>query len=98
MSPSDIFILFFFVGVAVKTLFDSFKFWDYQDQLAILDAKEADLKSKIRMQKANKKAISVTRTPNRCVPNTRFNSRPVTSCHHDALCDKVPDKRIKKVA
>ncbi|MCQ2515253.1 MAG: hypothetical protein MJ094_00130 [Saccharofermentans sp.] len=97
MSPIDMCILFFFVGVSFKTLFDSFKFWEYSDELAILEAREAQLKARIRMNEVNKKAVRVTRTPNR--PNSSVNSRPATRCRTEVLRgNRVPDRRIRKAA
>ncbi len=97
MSPIDIFMLLFFVGVSVKAIFDSFKFWEYSDELAILNAREAQLKAKIRMNEVNKKAVRVTRTPNRS--NIRVNSRPATHCRTEVLRgNRVPDRRIRKAA
>jgi len=99
MSPLDIFFLFFFVTVAFKALFESFKFWEYSDELAILEAREAKIKANIRMNNVNKTAVRVTRTPNRPVPNNRVNSRPATHCRTIVLRDgRVADKRIKKAA
>lgn len=99
MSPVDMCIVFFFFGVAIKALFDSFKFWEYSDELAILEARESQLRSNVRMNNANKKAVRVTRTPNRQIPNNRVNSRPVTRCRTIVLRDKrVPDRRMKKAA
>lgn len=101
MSPVEMCFLFLITGIAVKALVDSFKFWEYSDEMAILDAEEARLKAQIRMIKANKKAVRVTRTPNRSNPNIRVNSRPVTltNCRTEVLRDKrVPDRRMKKAA
>lgn len=97
MSPTDIFMLLFFAAVAIKTVFDSFKFWEYSDELAILNAREEQLKAKIRMNEVNKKAVRVTRTSDR--PVIRVNSRPATRCRTEVLRgNRVPDRRIRKAA
>ena len=97
MSPTDIFMLLFFAAVAIKTVFDSIKFWEYSDELAILNAREEQLKAKIRMNEVNKKAVRVTRTPDR--PVIRVNSRPATRCRTEVLRgNRVPDRRIRKAA
>lgn len=83
MSPLDLSVMIFFITIAVKAVFDSFKFWKEQDELAAIEHDLAALNSKRTVNTPNKNAVRVTRTQYRVYRRADIR-RPALS--PDPLC------------